>query len=139
VCGKAESLPFADGSFDFVVSKVAMPYVNIPVALREIHRVLIPGGIIWVSLHEVKMALRRIAKGVLRFRIADAMYQLYAVGNGYCLGMADRQFYWIVNRSRIESTQTTRGMANALLRAGFTEVRFDRDSKPIFAMSARKL
>ena len=138
VCGKGEALPFADGSFDFVISKVAMPYVNIPVSLREIHRVLVPGGTIWVSLHEVKMALRRIANDVLRFRIADIMYQVYAIGNGCCLGIADRQFSWMLNRSRMESTQSVGGMAKALIRAGFTDVQFDRDRKPIFAMSARK-
>ncbi len=138
VCAKAEALPFADASFDFVVSKVAIPYVNIPRALREIHRVLMPGGTIWVSLHPVGMALRRIANDVLRFRIADVLYQLYAIGNGYCLSYLDRQIPWVLNRDRTESTQTAVAMAKALLRAGFTDVRVDRDRKPVFAMSARK-
>ena len=139
VCGTAEALPFADGSFDFVISKVAMPYVNIPVSLREIHRVLVPGGTIWISLHEVSMALRRISRDLSRIRIADMMYQLYAIGNGYCLDTFGRQFHWMFNRSRIESTQTVSGMAKALGRVGFTDVRFDRDQNPIFAMSARKI
>lgn len=138
VCAKGEALPFADGSFDFVISKVAMPYLNIPLSLREIHRVLIPGGTIWVSLHQVNMALRRIANDALRFRIADIIYQLYAIGNGYCLGLFDRQFSWVLNRSRTESTQTVGGMAKALIRAGFRDVQFDLDREPIFAMSARK-
>jgi ubiquinone/menaquinone biosynthesis C-methylase UbiE len=138
VCAKAEALPFADASFDFVISKAAIAYVNIPVSLREIHRVLMPGGTIWVSLNEVSLALRRIAKDLLRFRIADIMYQLYAIGNGYCLSLLDRQFPWVLNRSRTESTQTVVSMAKALIHAGFTDVQFDRDCKPIFAMSARK-
>ncbi|MGB0110770.1 MAG: class I SAM-dependent methyltransferase [Terriglobales bacterium] len=43
VCCPAESLPFADSSFDRVVSSVALPYMDIPAALAEIRRVLHPG------------------------------------------------------------------------------------------------
>ena len=40
VCGRGESLPFPDASFDFVMSRVALPYTNLPEATREIGRVL---------------------------------------------------------------------------------------------------
>lgn len=43
--GRAESLPFPDGSFDAVVSTVTLCSVESPAAaLAEIHRVLVPGG-----------------------------------------------------------------------------------------------
>ena len=41
---RAESLPFADSAFHSIVCEVAMPYMNIPVALSEINRILEPGG-----------------------------------------------------------------------------------------------
>src|SRR3954453_23600492 len=44
VCGSGDSLPFADKSFDFVFSRVALPYMHLPTALGEIHRVLAPNG-----------------------------------------------------------------------------------------------
>src|SRR5580765_4167056 len=48
-CG--EALPFRDATFDRVISSVALPYMDIPQALAEIHRVLVPGGTLMLSLH----------------------------------------------------------------------------------------
>lgn len=49
--GYAEDLPFADSSFDGVISQVALPYTNEKLALREIARVLKPGGVCRLSTH----------------------------------------------------------------------------------------
>ena len=43
--GRAEALPFADGSFDFLTMGYALRHVtDLQVAFREFHRVLRPGG-----------------------------------------------------------------------------------------------
>lgn len=45
--GRAEALPFADGAFDRVVSSLVLHHLDRPTqmaALREIRRVLVPGG-----------------------------------------------------------------------------------------------
>src|SRR5918993_2372896 len=52
-----ESLPFADNSFDFVYSRVALPYMNIPTVMDEVRRVLRPGGRLWLTLHPVDIAV----------------------------------------------------------------------------------
>jgi SAM-dependent methyltransferase len=45
VCGSAERLPFADGSFASVFSNCVLEHINgLDAALAEIHRVLKPGG-----------------------------------------------------------------------------------------------
>jgi SAM-dependent methyltransferase len=45
VVGAAEALPFADGSFDLVVAyNSLMDVANMPAAVREAARVLVPGG-----------------------------------------------------------------------------------------------
>ncbi len=43
-CGDAMALPYADGSFDLVVSGLASHHMNIPLMLSEMKRVLKPGG-----------------------------------------------------------------------------------------------
>src|SRR5690242_7100185 len=39
VVGEGESLPFADGSFDLVICRVALPYMRVAKALAEMSRV----------------------------------------------------------------------------------------------------
>ncbi len=49
--GDAEQLPFRDGAYDRVVCNGSAHHLpDLPAALREIHRVLRPGG--WLVLHE---------------------------------------------------------------------------------------
>jgi SAM-dependent methyltransferase len=46
----AESLPFADGSFDVVVSQYGLEYADLERALAEAARVLVPGGaLVWLA------------------------------------------------------------------------------------------
>jgi SAM-dependent methyltransferase len=48
-----ESLPFADGSFDAVVSRVVLPYTDERRVVSEMARVVRTGGIVKVSCHGV--------------------------------------------------------------------------------------
>lgn len=50
-CGSAEALPYQNEFFDMVVARVSLPYVNLPMAFREIRRVLRKGGELWITLH----------------------------------------------------------------------------------------
>ena len=47
--GPAEQLPFDDGALDAVVTTSAFHFFDQPAALRELHRVLSPGGLAAVS------------------------------------------------------------------------------------------
>lgn len=49
VRASAERLPFPDGSFDAVTATGALEYTDVPRALRELARVLRPGGLAIVS------------------------------------------------------------------------------------------
>ncbi len=44
VCGRAEALPLADHTFDLVFCQFAFLWFDAPAAVREIRRVLAPGG-----------------------------------------------------------------------------------------------
>jgi ubiquinone/menaquinone biosynthesis C-methylase UbiE len=50
-----ESLPFPDGFFDFIICRVSLPLMDIPKSLKEMNRVLTPGGSVWLTLHDFKM------------------------------------------------------------------------------------
>lgn len=66
--GKAEKLDCADGEFDFVFGNGVLHHVEIPLAAREINRVLKPGGMaIFIDPLGYNPAIklyRRIAKAV---------------------------------------------------------------------------
>ncbi len=48
--GDAASLPFPDGSFDVALCQMSLMFVeDRPAALREMHRVLVPGGRVLIS------------------------------------------------------------------------------------------
>lgn len=58
VRGIAERLPFGDAQFDGIICKVVTPYTDERMAIRELARVLKPGGIAVVSHHGVGYFLR---------------------------------------------------------------------------------
>ena len=50
VLGQAERIPYEDGSFDLVLAFSVMEHVDdVRASLREIHRVLRPGGVFWFN------------------------------------------------------------------------------------------
>jgi ubiquinone/menaquinone biosynthesis C-methylase UbiE len=57
----AERLPLSDNSADMYVSRVSLPYTDIPAALREAARVLVPGGRLW-SRPSISMAFGQLGR-----------------------------------------------------------------------------
>jgi SAM-dependent methyltransferase len=135
-CGKGEQLPFADESFDFVFSRLAIPYMDIPVMLKEVHRVLKLGGTVWFSLHDIRYALRKIGSDALRFHFPSVVYQLYTIANGISLHTLGKLYRY---NGYTGSVQTVSGMAKVLTRSGFTDIKFGGDGEKILAMSAEKI
>jgi ubiquinone/menaquinone biosynthesis C-methylase UbiE len=50
----AEALPFAAGSFDVVVCRLALPYTDNARALSEMSRVLRAGGVLILKIHHAR-------------------------------------------------------------------------------------
>ena len=129
--GAGEKLPFNDASFDRVISAVALPYMNIQKALAEIHRVLIPGGTVSLSLHLPSFTMAELLHHALP-KPVPTLFRLYVLANGvwfHCSGKTTR----FLNR-RTESFQTERGMRVALNRAGFVDSSFSRVPGPVSLM-----
>jgi SAM-dependent methyltransferase len=119
-CARGETLPYADGRFDLVFSRVALPYMNVPTALREIRRVLAPGGVFWATLHPFSLCWRQARKTAT---LRGWLYLAYIVANSLWLHFVGAEFAAL---GRCETFQTCRGIARALDRAGFSDIRVVR-------------
>jgi ubiquinone/menaquinone biosynthesis C-methylase UbiE len=121
VCCQAEAMPFADSSFGRVVSSVAMPYTDIPVALAEIGRVLVPGGSLFMSVHHLRFTLNELRAAPNPVAI---LYRLYVLANGLIFHASGRLVRF--PNGKVESFQTTRGLKRALGGAGFVSIEVSR-------------
>lgn len=117
LCASATHLPFRDQYFDLVFSRIALPYVSINEALREISRVLKTDGDVWLALHPASMVVSRLKESVRAGKVKDAAFCGYVLANGVL-------FNWLGTQTacfgRMESFQTNGGMARAMRRAGLT-------------------
>jgi ubiquinone/menaquinone biosynthesis C-methylase UbiE len=114
--GTGERLPFENASFDRVISSVALPYMNIQKALAEIHRILVPGGVLSLSLHLPSFTLAELRQHALP-RPIPTIFRLYVMANGVWFHLTGRTVAFLHRRT--ESFQTRRGIRIALNRAGF--------------------
>jgi len=115
----AEELPFKSESFDFVASRVSLPYTRLNRSLSEVSRVLRPGGRFWATLHPFRIAWEQAKEGSWKGWVFFA----YVVSNGLLFHATGRQFRF---RGRMESIQTSSGMQRELKRLGFTDIRMTR-------------
>jgi hypothetical protein len=119
------------------MSAVALPYMNLPPTLREIQRVLRPGGELWASLHCQSFVWDHLLKSLRSLNWKDILYRSYVLVNGFGLHLTGKLFRFPLKRSRIESGQTRRGIRLALESAGFTDVVMGQDRER-FIVTARR-
>ena len=136
VGASVERLPFTAGAFDFVYSRVALPWVHIPSALSEIARVTAPGGQVWCSLVSFSTAVAEFRAAAKQRSPRNLLFRSYVVANGVLFHLTGRQLRFPLRRSRCESFQTVRGMARAMSAAGFEDVR--NEPGRFFVMTATK-
>jgi ubiquinone/menaquinone biosynthesis C-methylase UbiE len=136
--GVGESLPFRNESFDRVISSVALPYMNIQKTFAEIHRSLVPGGDLSLSLHLPSFTLHELLHHAIPKPI-PTLFRLYVIANGAWFHCTGSTFGFL--RGRTESFQTERGVRIALHRAGFANLLFRRTPGPAggrFIVEAKK-
>jgi len=136
--GAGECVPFGDESFDRVISNVALPYMNIEKALAEIHRILVPGGSLSLSLHPPSFTIAELFYNAIP-KPVPTLFRLYVGLNGFVFHCTGRTVGFVEGRT--ESFQTERGMRVALNRAGFVNPSFSRPTCVVgkrFLAEARK-
>jgi ubiquinone/menaquinone biosynthesis C-methylase UbiE len=126
--GTGEYLPFEEESFDRVISTVALPYMNIQKTLAEIHRVLVPGGGLSLSLHLPSFTIAELLHHAFP-KPVPTLFRLYVMANGLLFHCTGRTVGFL--KGRTESFQTERGMRVALNRAGFVNLSFRRATGPV--------
>jgi ubiquinone/menaquinone biosynthesis C-methylase UbiE len=116
--GVGECLPFENESFDRVICGVALPYMNIPKVLAEIHGSLVPGGGLSLRLHLPSFTMTELLHHAVP-RPIPTLFRLYVIANGLWFHCTGSTVGFL--RGRTESFQTERGMRIALTRAGLLD------------------
>jgi len=117
VCAGGENLPFEDEYFDLVFSRVALPYMDINEALREISRVLKRGGDLWLALHPASMLFSRAKRSAQAGNLKDIVYCSYVLLNGVLFDRFGIQISFLGSQ---ETFQTLGGIVRAMKRVGLT-------------------
>jgi SAM-dependent methyltransferase len=136
--GSGEDLSrFGDGEFDFLMSRVAVPYMDVNRFLAEAARVLRTGGALWISLHDVGLVRSHLAESIRRARLKDILFRSYVLLNGAYFHVTGRLFHFPVLH-RMESFQSERSIKRALARAGFADIRIERHRGRHFVVQAQR-
>lgn len=84
----AEALPFASAAFDVLLCRLALPYMDVARGLKEMARVLAPGGVLVLQVHHLRYYLRK----ALRARaLADFIHSLRVIARGTLFELTGRQ------------------------------------------------
>jgi ubiquinone/menaquinone biosynthesis C-methylase UbiE len=132
VCARGEQTPFQSASFDGVFSEVALPYMQIPRTLAELHRVLVPGGWLRVTLHLPAFTWLEFLRAFPKPK--QSLFRIFVLLNGVILHFTGRV---MALGTVAESCQTEAGMRIALRRAGFENVTFRREGLRFFVEARR--
>lgn len=88
---RAESLPFASGSFDLVNCGLALPYMHNARAIGEVARVLRPGGVFLLKVHHTRYYLRELRRGLTAGDLASVVHGARVLIAGTLYHLARRQ------------------------------------------------
>lgn len=122
VVGRAEALPFPDATFDVVISRLALPYTDLPRAVAEARRVLVPSGRLWLALHSWRMERDRLAEALRERRVRALAGRGVVIAGSLVQHVTGRPWPMLARIAR-ETFQTERGMRRMLADAGFGDIR----------------
>jgi ubiquinone/menaquinone biosynthesis C-methylase UbiE len=128
VYGGAEKLPFTNESYDTVVSRVALPYTDIRTAMSEIHRVMKPGGHLFLTMHDWRHHAGFFGSALTNRAVKYVIDHVYiAVASAVFIvtGKVPKRPW---NGTR-ETFQTEGSMRRELAISGFSDAAFSRTAK----------
>lgn len=112
----ARRIPMPAETFDLVFCRSALAYMQVIPALREMRRVLRPGGRLWVTLHTRAMAGRALRAALRARSPRRTVHALYVLLNGCLLRWLGTTLPYPTGRR--ESWQSPDHLARRLRRWG---------------------
>lgn len=88
---QGSDLPFASASFDVVLCRVALPYMNNKKAIAEVARVLRPGGVYLLKTHAPAFYIGMLKRRLGTFQIRQYAYPLICLAGGLWHQFTGRQ------------------------------------------------
>jgi len=125
ILARGEHLPFKDESFDLIVCRVALPYMHVSTALKEMSRVSRPGGDIWLTLHRMSWVLRELLAAASNLDAKLLLKELYVLANGIVFYFSGCEFHFPFRPNKWESFQTDKGIRRILSKLGFGGISID--------------
>jgi ubiquinone/menaquinone biosynthesis C-methylase UbiE len=91
VRASGHALPFADGAFDVLICRIALMYMNIKPALREMARVLCAEGVFFLKYHAPPYYLSKFGEGLKSGNISSSVHAMRCLLAGYSYQKTGRQ------------------------------------------------
>jgi len=113
---RAEALPFSDGAFDVVHCRFVLNYVDVPAAIREIRRVLFPGGRLFLSAMTLGYLLNDLRRMSWWSNRRSVAWRRFAIANTLCLQTTGRQVR-LRARGRLQESHSPTYPTHAWMRA----------------------
>ncbi|HET8550078.1 MAG TPA: class I SAM-dependent methyltransferase [Bryobacteraceae bacterium] len=127
VRGMAEHLPFAEASFDIIICRVALPYMNNKRALGEMARTLRSRGRLLLKIHAAPYYTHKFGEGIRR---RDPLFSIHAARV-----LAEGILYHLIGRQlRVlsgETFQSERLLGRELQPLGLRITGHMRDTNPL--------
>lgn len=132
--GDGHRLPFDANSFDVVLSRVALPYMEVPSVIGEMTRMARMGGELWIVTHTWRYARHHLWVALRNGRVRPVVFMLYVILNGVGFSLTGKLFRF---RGKTESFQTRSRMIRLLESCGCRSVTYE-DRGTCAVITARK-
>jgi ubiquinone/menaquinone biosynthesis C-methylase UbiE len=90
---KGHELPFADDAFDVLICRIALMYMKVKPALREMARIFRPGGIFFLKYHAPSYYLSKFGEGLKSGNILSSVHATRCLATGYFYQKTGRQSF----------------------------------------------